>query len=377
MYKPKIFLVGDGKDNLIALEETEYMTEDILQGFLEKYPDLLPGDQIAPENPRRWLLVAREMRIPRDDNEVGRWSLDHLFLDQDSIPTFVECKRSSDTRIRREVVAQMLDYAANGIEYWTMERIRQAATETAQSQGEILDEKIAELLGNEEADIDVEQYWKRVETNLHEHRVRLVFVADSTPKELRRLIEFLNKEMKNVEVLAVEIKQFQREDKQALVPRVVGLTESKKTSPPRPKHITREEFLKACLPEVQEFFQRVLNIAEERKYTIYWGEVGFSIRRYSPKRNRDASFIHGYPPNRFRVLHKDWIYYEKLEELRDALRKFNVFEKVGNYMSTAFVTQDNISQMDKVHDFILEQVEEHIKAHQTHTNSNGAINPEK
>jgi len=48
MYKPKIFLVGDEKDRLIALEETRYMTEDVLQAFLEKYPDLLPGDQIDP-----------------------------------------------------------------------------------------------------------------------------------------------------------------------------------------------------------------------------------------------------------------------------------------------------------------------------------------
>lgn len=133
MYKSKIFLIGNEKDRLITLEEAEYITEDMLQGLLEKYPDLLPGYQIAPENPRRWILVAREMRIPGDESEIGRWSLDHLFLDQDGTPTFVECKRSSDTRIRREVVAQMLDYAANGIEYWSMERIRQAATETAQT----------------------------------------------------------------------------------------------------------------------------------------------------------------------------------------------------------------------------------------------------
>ena len=173
MYKPKIFLVGDEKDRLIALEEAEYMTEDILQSFLEQYPDLLPGDQIHPENPRRWLLVAREMVIPGDDNEVGRWSLDHLFLDQDGIPTFVECKRSSDTRIRREVVAQMLDYAANGIEYWSMERIRQAATETAQARGEVLDEKILKLVGNDGDESDIEQYWKTVESNLRDHKVRL------------------------------------------------------------------------------------------------------------------------------------------------------------------------------------------------------------
>jgi hypothetical protein len=31
------------------------------------------------------------------------------------VPTLLEVKRSSDTRIRREVVGQMLDYAANGV----------------------------------------------------------------------------------------------------------------------------------------------------------------------------------------------------------------------------------------------------------------------
>jgi hypothetical protein len=34
-------------------------------------------------------------------------------FDQNAVPTLVEVKRSSDTRIRREVVGQMLDYAAN------------------------------------------------------------------------------------------------------------------------------------------------------------------------------------------------------------------------------------------------------------------------
>ncbi|GAK56933.1 hypothetical protein U27_03897 [Candidatus Vecturithrix granuli] len=382
MYKSKIFLVGDDKDRLIALEEAEYMTEDMLQGFLEKYPDLLPGDQIAPENPRRWVLVAREMGIPGDEHETGRWSLDHLFLDQDGIPTFVECKRSSDTRIRREVVAQMLDYAANGIEYWSMERIRQAATETAQAQGDVLDEKISALLGDNIADTDVEQYWKTVETNLREHKVRLVFVADSTSKELRRLIEFLNEEMTHVEVLAVEIKQFQREDRhgqKALVPRVIGLTESarnlKDIASPQTQHTTREAFLEACLPDIRDFFQNVLDAAQENDYTVYWGLIGFSIRTYSPKRNKVASFVYGYPPNKFQVyLHPDWMDDKKAGELREALRKFQVFEEGGNYTLTTFVTPDNMAQLQTIYHFIVEQVKEHIQAHNRDRQHNSDMN---
>jgi len=93
MSTAKVFLVDRTAGGLIALEESGYVTEDTLQGLLADYPDLLPGDQIDPENPRRWLLVSREMGIPGDTDETGRWSLDHLFLDQDAISTFVECKR--------------------------------------------------------------------------------------------------------------------------------------------------------------------------------------------------------------------------------------------------------------------------------------------
>src|SRR5690554_4797328 len=104
MAEGKIFLVGHENDDLIPMVESAYTTEEILQVLLVKYPDLLPGDQINPEAPRRWLLVAREMGVPGAEHETGRWSLDHLFLDQDGIPTFVECKRATDTRARREVV---------------------------------------------------------------------------------------------------------------------------------------------------------------------------------------------------------------------------------------------------------------------------------
>jgi hypothetical protein len=74
--------------------------------------------------PRRWLLVSQEMGVPSEEEGGDRWSLDHLFLDQDAISTLIEVKRSSDTRIRREVVGQMLDYAANVVAYWPVEAVR-------------------------------------------------------------------------------------------------------------------------------------------------------------------------------------------------------------------------------------------------------------
>lgn len=87
--------------DLIALRERPYDSEDLLQALLEQHPELLAGDQVGDEA-RRWLLVRREAGVPGHEGGGGRWSLDHLFIDDEAIPTLVEVKRSADTRVRRE-----------------------------------------------------------------------------------------------------------------------------------------------------------------------------------------------------------------------------------------------------------------------------------
>lgn len=98
----------------MEMREQACDSEDLRQAWLAKSPNLLAGGEQLAGSPRRWLLLKREAGVP--DREAGgnRWSLDHLFIDQNAVPTLVEVKRSDDTRIRREVVGQMLDYAANG-----------------------------------------------------------------------------------------------------------------------------------------------------------------------------------------------------------------------------------------------------------------------
>jgi hypothetical protein len=65
-----------------------------------------------------------------------------------------------------------------------------------------------------------------VDQNLRSGRVRLVFVSDLIPPELRRVIGFLNERMSPTEVVGVEIKQYVGQGNlTTLVPRVVGQTE--------------------------------------------------------------------------------------------------------------------------------------------------------
>jgi hypothetical protein len=145
-----------------------------------------------------------------------------LFLDQDGIPTLVEVKRSSDTRIRREVIGQLLDYAANAIVYWPVERLQSAFESTVRDAGRDPEAQLEEFLAGHQTS---SEYWQAVKTNLQAGRVRLLFVADLIPPELRRVVEFLNTQMDPAEVLAVEIRQFIGEGVRSLVPRVYGHTE--------------------------------------------------------------------------------------------------------------------------------------------------------
>ena len=229
-----IYLIQDD-GQLVEMTEQAYDSEDLLQELLAKYPNLLAGGQIDSSVPRRWLLISREASLPSEQGGAGRWSVDHLFLDQDAIPTLVEVKRSSDTRIRREVVGQMLDYAANAVVYWPVEAIRVQFEANCEVQGLEPDQILGEFLGADTADTDEDLFWQKAKTNLQAGRIRMVFVADEIPAELRRVVEFLNVQMDPAEVLAVEIRRYVGEGLKTLVPRVIGQTAEaqQKRSPAR------------------------------------------------------------------------------------------------------------------------------------------------
>src|SRR5271170_3976420 len=164
------------KDNaLVSMASAQFASEEQFQDLLAKFPELLSGDQIDPSIPRKWILIRREKAVPADEDGSSRWSLDHLFLDQDGVPTLVEVKRQTDTRIRREVVGQMLDYAANSISYWTIDTIRSAFERACSEKTENAEEKLRGFLGH---NTEQESFWKTIEANLKAGRIRMLFVAD-------------------------------------------------------------------------------------------------------------------------------------------------------------------------------------------------------
>jgi hypothetical protein len=276
----KIYLLQEN-GSLQAMSERSYVTEERLQALLGDYPDLLAGDQMDEENPRRWLLISREIGVPIEERGGDWMSLDHLFLDQDAIPTLVEVKRSSDTRIRREVVGQMLDYASNAVAYWSVDRLRVQFEAGCKDNGTDPIQLIAELIESDPTDESaMDDFWERVDTNLHAGKIRLVFAADEIPPELRRIVEFLNATMDPVEVLAVEIRQYAGEGLKTLVPQVIGQTTQargrKFGGGPEKRQWDEPSFLQELDRRRGEaettVARRILEWAKTNMPSIWWGQ---------------------------------------------------------------------------------------------------------
>jgi len=285
-----IFVIQDD-GQFVELAEQGYASEDLLQRWLAEHPNLLAGDQIDSTNPRRWLLVSREMGMSSDETDVGR--VDHLFLDQDGVPTLVEVKRSNDTRIRREVVGQMLDYAANAVAHWPVERLRARYEARCETMNLVPEEELQALIGLE---ADPDQFWNRVQDNLQVGRIRLIFVADVIPTELRRIVEFLNQQMSPAEVLAVEIRQYVGQGLRSFVPRVIGQTveaQQKKSGSATPKRQWDEasyfaELQQKFSPAEVDVARKLLNWAKPKMTEVWWGR-GATMGSFVPILNHKGT----------------------------------------------------------------------------------------
>ena len=189
----KLFFVSNGA--ALEMSEQSYEAESYLQKIVEDNPHLLA--RAWGDNDCRLFLIKRELEILESEDGSNSYSLDHLLVGEDGVPVLVEVKRSTDTRIRREVIGQMCDYACRACT-WKVDKLRELFMENNSS--EVADE------------FDNDEFWGQVATNLKAEHLRLVFVADKIPDTLRVLIEFLDRNMDGIEVYGVEVRQYKTSD---------------------------------------------------------------------------------------------------------------------------------------------------------------------
>ena len=198
-----LYLLSNAKAVMIA--EHSYDQEDDLQAIIANNPDLLLRS--ADMDGNSLFLVKRELNISESTDSSNSYSLDVLLVDQTGVPVLVEVKRSSDTRIRREVIAQLLDYASRASE-WSIDALREyfrsSNTEDIKSKYDTVD------------------FWAQVSNNLQSETFRLVFAADRIPGTLKKLIDFLDRNMPGIEVYGAEIRQFVADGLTILSSSIIG-----------------------------------------------------------------------------------------------------------------------------------------------------------
>ncbi len=352
------YLVNDG-GKLASVDAQAYDQETELQLYLERHPNLIPGDQIDPNSPRKWLLVKREMPVYGSQPGSRNWSLDHLFLDQDGRPTLVECKLSGNPEIRRKVVAQMIEYASNGASFWTVDDLRKKAVETAQGDDQ-LNDSIVKLLSDHEDDQEpsVESFWESVKAHLTKKSFRLIFVADTIPFELRTMIEFLNEKMNDIDLFGVEVRKytFPNDKGDIFVPRVVGMSDRMRVR--KSNRTTEYEFLSECTEDERVVYEHIFATASKNNHILYWGQTGFSLRYPSIKKGRVISYVSGYPLSRHAG--GTWVILDQGLELIANLGEklssagFNSPAKSKNYKIK--ISQTNNQDLIKLYDELIQIV---------------------
>ena len=218
---------------------------------------------MRPGDPLRWILIKSQMAIEG-------WAIDLLLIDQESRPTLVEVKRGSNRELRREVVGQMLDYAAQAASIWANGGMRRAFEEGIRGTVDNPDDMLSERFQSDDDERDpadfADAFWDSAETYLAANRLRLLFVADEIPHGLERVVKFLNEHTRdNLEVLAVEVKQYPGQFGDALVSRVIGHVDAMVDNPPKSsnRRLTDGEFLARFRPDVSDAIKSMMTSAVE------------------------------------------------------------------------------------------------------------------
>jgi hypothetical protein len=132
--------------------------------------------------------------------------------------------------LRREVIGQILEYAANFSASWSADRVRSAYERTASTLAADAAQSLETALALQPG--TYEGYWQLLQANLDQQRLRLAIVADKIPLETLRIVEYLNRQMINTDIFCVSISQFIGGDVRTLNSRVLNpsVTETQRKS---------------------------------------------------------------------------------------------------------------------------------------------------
>ena len=204
--------------------EEGYATEEELQTFLKEHPDLMPLEEIDLNAPPL-LCIGWEVGLASGAEDI-------LYIDPNGLLTVVETKLRRNPEARREVVGQILEYAAQ-MSTWIATDVERQAEKffnssvcPEQYRGCTLERALRVFLESSELlpEFSYEYFLEQVAGNIERGQFRLVIAIDEPPEPLLKTVEFVNRFSERFEMYLMQLKRFcdLARDQNIFVPALFG-----------------------------------------------------------------------------------------------------------------------------------------------------------
>jgi len=255
-------------DGVRALEEG-FASEGELQTFLKEHADLMPLDAIELGTPPL-LCIGWEVGVASGSQDI-------LYVDQNGLLTIVETKLRKNPEARREVVGQILEYAAQ-MSAWTAADVeRQAARFYADpnSPESYRDSTLEKALYGFAPGLSYEEFLQQLQTNIERGHFRLIIAIDEPPDPLLITVEFVNRFSEHFEMYLIQLKRFRdiAKDQNIFVPALFGRVPKAERSRGQARPWNAESFLRQAseqAPEALAVLRRLVEFAE-KEGSVRWG----------------------------------------------------------------------------------------------------------
>jgi uncharacterized protein YlzI (FlbEa/FlbD family) len=287
----------------ISFHEKVY-SESWLQKLLFGHPSLIPVDEIEPIFEG---LIPLGMEVPTDAGLI-----DLIFMNPDGYLTLVETKLWRNPEARRQVVAQIVDYAKQVAE-WSYDNLKNAILKAQVSGTDDTDDPMLALANEYSEEVDEKRFIDRVSRNLRLGRFLLLIIGDGIHEDVENLANYLQRTPHIGFTLGlVELAAFylnpQDENSLFIQPRVLARTrevtravveirgsiapsqvqvtipDEKSSTPGIRKTISEEEFFgelsQSIKPEFIESVRWVLDEAPKHDIEVKWADFGVTFRYY-------------------------------------------------------------------------------------------------
>jgi len=164
-------------DPLTPVPFTETRSEEWLQDLLDRAPQLLPIRDVDERVDVPLTSLGREVATPAGP-------IDNLFISRNGYLVVVETKLWRNPEARRQVVAQLIDYAAQ-LRRWRYADIDNVVREGARTRGRTLWEVVSP------EGIEEPEWVDRVSENLARGRMTLLVVGDGIRSEAEALADLV------------------------------------------------------------------------------------------------------------------------------------------------------------------------------------------